>query len=150
MRSTTIGMVAAVALALTACGNSKSFTNSPTPPVPVNLTVNINNSRVSVSPSTVGAGPVVFFVSNHSSNAETIEIQSAGSTDSQPLAATGPISPLGTAQVSVNLKTPGDYTVSIGRSGSTDAALAQPASIQPATVHIGPERETSRGLLMQP
>ncbi len=57
-------MLACAALAVSACGSSATGATTPRPPAPVNLTVYIDNSRVSVSPSSVGAGPVEFIITN--------------------------------------------------------------------------------------
>jgi hypothetical protein len=150
MRKMTIGMLAAGAVAASGCGSTKTYANSPSPASPVNLTVYINNSRVSVSPATVGAGPVVFIVTNQSSHAESLTIQSAGSGGA--LAHTGPINPQGTAQVSVNFTSPGSYTVSTDSGATTDASVAEPASstIRPATVQVGSKRSSSSSNLLQP
>src|SRR3981081_90925 len=104
MRSRTIGILATGALLATACGGGSHFANKPRPAVPVNLTVYVNNARVSVSPSSVGAGPVVFIITNQAHQAESLTIISGGS----PVATTGPINPEATLQVTVNLDTPGD------------------------------------------
>jgi hypothetical protein len=100
-----------------------------------------------VSPSSVGAGPVVFIVTNQASNAEGLAISRSG--QSQPLASTAPINPQGTTQVSVNFR-PGEYTIATTPHGSTDASLSQPSSIRPAAIHIGRERQNSSGALLQP
>jgi hypothetical protein len=151
MRMMTIGMLAVGAVAASGCGGSKTYANNPGPASPVNLTVYINDSRVSVSPSTVGSGPVVFIVTNQSGKAESLTIQSTGS-NGQALAHTGPINPQGTAQVSVNFTSAGNYTVSTSSGGATtDASLATPSSsIRPATVRVGPRRSSSSGNLLQP
>src|SRR5438270_13334970 len=101
MRGTMIGLFAASAAAVSGCGSSSTFANKPRPATPVNLTVYINNSRVSVSPGRVGAGPVVLIVTNQASNSETLKILPAGAAATQSLADTGPINPQGTTQVSV-------------------------------------------------
>jgi hypothetical protein len=112
--------------------------------------VYIDNARVSVSPSSVGAGPVNFVVTNQATRTETLTIALAGSSNS--LATTGPITPQATAQVAVNFTSSGDYTVSTGSAGSrtTDAGLATPASIHQASLHIGRKRPSSSGALLQP
>ncbi len=150
MRRTTLGMMLAFAVSLTvsACGGSKHFANLPRPAAPVNLTVFINDQRVSVSPSTVGAGPVVFIITNQASNAASLVVSSSGSSSS--LADTGPISPQGTAQLSVDLKSPGSYTVGIAANSSTEAAAATPTGIQSATVHVGSPRPNSSNEVGQP
>ena len=125
MRRMTLGMLALTAsVAVSACGGTKHFANLARPAAPVNLTVFVNDHRVSVSPGSVGAGPVVFIITNQASNAESLAVSSAGGSSSQPLADTGPISPQGTAQLTVDLKDPGDYTVGIAPNSSTEAAAS--------------------------
>jgi hypothetical protein len=143
-------MLVFVAAATAGCGSGTHFANRPRPPAPVNMTVYVNDRRVSVSPSSVGAGPILFIITNQASNAESLAVSSsAGST--QPLADTGPISPQGTAQLSVNLKTPGKYTVAVAPStGSTEAAAATPTGIQPALINVGSPRSNSNNQVAQP
>ncbi len=146
MRIRTIGELALGALVLSACGSAGGPSASlPRPPDPVNLTVFVNDSRVSVSPHTVGAGPITFIVTNQASRAESLAISRGGST----LASTAPINPQGTTQVSVDFK-PGRYTISTGPRGRNDAQLSKQSSIRPASIHIGHERESSGNDLLQP
>jgi hypothetical protein len=146
MRIRTIGQLALGALVLSACGSAGGHSASlPRPPNPVNLTVFVNDSRVSVSPRTVGAGPITFIVTNQASRAESLAISSGGST----LASTAPINPQGTTQVSVDFK-PGRYTISTGPRGPNDAQRSKQSSIRPASIHIGRERESSGNELLQP
>jgi hypothetical protein len=149
MRRTTIAMLALGVLAVAGCGNSSTFANKPRPAVPVNITVYLNDTRVAVSPSSVGAGPVVLIVTNQASQSESLTVLPPGG--SQPLADTGPISPQATAQVTVDLN-PGDYTISTARNGATDAELAASGGqgLQPATLYIGPPRPSSSNELLQP
>lgn len=147
MRTTTVVILAASTLVVSACGSSgEMFKNNPRPAVPVNLTVYIDNSRVSVSPASVGAGPVVFLVTNSATRTETLTIQSDGG---GTLANTGPINPQATAQVTVDLHNPGVYTVGTGRLGS-EAFLNSPASIAPARIRIGHARPSASDQLLQP
>ena len=146
----TVGLLAVGAAAAAGCGGSTTYANRPSPPSPINLTVSINDSRVSVSPTSVGAGPVVFIVTNRASHAESLSVTPAGSGAGQPLANTGPIGPEGTARVSVDF-TPGDYTVSTSSGATADALLAAPSpAIQPATVVAGSPRPSSSSNLMLP
>ena len=150
MRRNTAGMVVLAAVIVAGCGGSSHFANQTRPPSPVNLTIYINDQRVSVSPATVGAGPVQLIVTNQASNAESITVEPTSNSSAQPLADTGPISPQGTAQVTVNLSPPGDYTVGISPAGSTQAAASAPTGIQPAVVHVGKARSGSSSQLLQP
>lgn len=133
------------------CGSSGGghFANEPRPPSPVNLTVYINDQRISLSPANVGAGPIVFIVTNQSTRAESLTILPAGDAAGQPLANTGPISPMATAQVKVSLSS-GAYTVATTSSAGTEAAQAVAPQIQPALLHIGPSRPSSSGQLLVP
>ena len=147
MRIRTIGQLTVTALAVTACGTAGG--KSPTeyrPATPVNLTVYVNDSRVSVSPTSVGAGPVVFIVTNQASHAEALAITGNGGSQ---LASTAPINPQGTTQVTVNFK-PGEYTIGTAHSGATDAQLTEQSSIRAASIHIGRARASSSNQLLQP
>jgi hypothetical protein len=148
MRRTTFGMLAVCALAAGGCGGGATFANKPRPATPVNLTVYINSARVSVSPASVGAGQVIFIVTNAANRTETLTIQPQGGT--RQLGTTGPINPQATAQVTVDFANPGDYTLATGNAGATDAAQASPTSIQAARLHIGPPRPNGSNALLQP
>src|SRR5207248_8084061 len=131
-------------------GSSGHFANRPSPPTPVNLTVYINDQKVSVSPSSVGAGPVVLIVTNQASKAESLTVLPAGASAAQPIAATGPINPQGTTQLTVDLNTPGAYTVGITPNASTEAAAALPSGVRPALLRVGHPRPSGSNELLQP
>jgi hypothetical protein len=149
MRIRTIGLLGASLLAVSACGSTggKSAVIA-TPPTPVNLTVYVNNARVSVSPASVGAGPVIFVVTNQASRSVSLAISRAGGS-SQSLASTAPINPQGTTQVSVNFR-PGDYTIATSAHGRTDATFSQQSNIRPAAVHVGRRRPSASNDLISP
>jgi hypothetical protein len=148
MSRATFGMLVLVVLAVAGCGSSKKFANKPRPAVPVNLTVYVNNRSVSVSPDSVGAGQVVFYVTNQSDKAQSITIHPSGNA-SQSLANTGPINPQGTARVTVDFNRPGSYQVATANGGS-DAAQASGSAIQPAALRITKGRPSSTNQLLQP
>jgi hypothetical protein len=143
-------MLVFAAAAAAGCGSGTHFANRPRPPSPINLTVYINDQRISVSPVSFGAGPVVLVVTNQASNAESLRVVPSAGSAAQPLADTGPISPQATAQVTVNLSTPGNYTVATAPNGSTEAAAAAPAGIHPAVLHVGKARASASNSLLQP
>ena len=148
MRIRMIGVIAVSALVTSACGSVGG--KSPTelrPPTPVSLSVYVNNTRVSVSPTSVGAGPVVFVVANQASQAEALRISKAG--QNNVIASTAPINPQGTTSVSVNFS-PGRYTIATASRGSTDASLSQPPLIRSASITIGRERANSSNTVLQP
>ena len=144
-RKTTIGMLAVSALAVSACGATSNGATTPRPPAPVNLTVYIDNSRVSVSPSRVGAGPVAFIITNQATQAESLAILRARSAAGQALADTGPINPQATAQVTVNFTAPGLYTLSTSDPGADGGS-----SIRAAALRVGKARPSSNNQLLQP
>jgi hypothetical protein len=151
MRKTTSLLLTLGAITVCGCSSSGTFANKPSPPQPVNVTVFINDSKVSASPPEVGAGPVNFIVTNQASQSEALTILPAGSSAGQPIADTGPINPQGTAQVTVNFASKGDYTVATTTGGSTDAANATAStSIQPATLHVGKPRSGESTQLLTP
>lgn len=149
MRKTMIFSFVAALLLLSACGSSGTFANKPRPATPVNLTVYINDQRISLSPASVGAGEVVFIVTNQASRAVSLTIHPAGNS-SQSLASTGPINPQATGQVAVDLGQPGEYSVSTAAVAATDAALAEQHSIQSASLYVGAPRPSSSNQLLQP
>jgi hypothetical protein len=135
---------AMAAVALVGCGSAGTFANKPRPATPVNLTVYINDHRVSVSPASVGAGPVQFIVTNEATKNETLEVVGGASA----LANTGPINPGGTANVTVNFSNRGEYLVSTRNSSAASAAAT--SSIAPARLRIGPPRPSASSALLQP
>jgi hypothetical protein len=148
MRIRTIGQVAATALIVSACGAAGGKSASVLrPPSPINLSVLVNDSRISVSPASVGAGPVLFIVTNQSNHAQSLAISRTGA--SQSLASTAPINPQGTTQVSVDFS-PGTYTIAAAPHGQTDAQLTEPSGIASASLHIGRQRASASNQLLQP
>ena len=143
-------MLLLASAALAGCGGGGGhFANRPRPPSPVNLTVYINDQRVSISPTSLGAGPVDFVVTNQASHSESMMIRRAGDSTAPPLADTGPISPQSTAQVTVDFSQ-GNYLVATSGGTSTEAAAAVPSGIQPAQLHIGRPRASASGQLLSP
>jgi hypothetical protein len=138
MRATprTAALVAAGAL-LAGCGD-EDFANEPRPAVPVELTGVIQDDAVTVSPSNVGAGPVVITISNQTKDRHTITLE-GGSIRER----TEAFGPLATATIQQTLA-PGTYEVSAG----TREAL--PKEIQPAELRIGKKRADSNNELLLP
>jgi hypothetical protein len=143
-----IGILVLGSFVAAGCGGGATFANKPRPPTPVNLSVYVNNARVSISPTSVGAGPVVFLVSNAADRTESVTIQREGG--GPTLGTTGPINPQSTAQVTVDFRTPGDYTVATVKVARTEAARFTKSPIQPAKLHIGRKRASASNQLLQP
>lgn len=130
-------ITAVVALGLSACGES-DFKNEPRPPVSVELTGVIQKDKVTVSPSKVGAGPILITISNQTDQAHTVTLRGEGQKDD-----VGPINPLDTATIQKTVRS-GTYEVI---AGSPKALTREPA---PATLTIGPKRRNSNDRLLQP
>jgi hypothetical protein len=147
---TTSGMWVAVALAAAGCGGGGGGVKETSPPLPINLTVYINDARVSLSPDTVGAGQVVFIITNQASTAQSLTLLPAGAAG-QPIASTGSIGPQGTAKMTVGAEDlqPGDYSLTTAVNGGT-AAPPSTTGVQAATLHIGPPRPNGSSDLLQP
>jgi hypothetical protein len=146
MRIRTIGAVTIIAISVAACGSTGGKSAALLrPPSPINLSVYINDSRISASPTAVGAGPIMFIVTNQASHSEALAI----SDGSETLATTAPINPQGTTQVTVNT-TPGHYTIQAAPHGATDAQLTQSSPIAPATIRVGRPRPNSSNQVLQP
>jgi hypothetical protein len=135
-RATTTAVLAA-GLVVAGCGE-EDFANNPRPPVPVELTGVIQDEAVTVSPSRIGAGPILITMSNQTRNEVVITLEGESITDE-----VGPVRPLDTATIQKTLD-PGLYEV---RAGS-DVAL--PREIRPAELEIGRERPTSSSDLLLP
>jgi hypothetical protein len=129
---------AVAVVALTGCGGGKDFANKPRPPVPLQLTGVITKAKVTVSPSKIGAGPVVITVSNQTGQSHTLTLAGQGEQER-----VGPINPLDTATLQKTLK-PGSYTVT---AGSEQAATRE---IAPAKLVIGKERASASDKVLLP
>jgi hypothetical protein len=134
-------LAVAVVLAVAACGSgSADYKNNPRPPGPIVITGYISDQRVSVSPRSLGAGPISLIVTNQTGTAQRVTLESAGPTGSGPgiKQVTAPISPRDTATLKVDVK-PGSYSVHVG----ADA-------IRAARLKVGRERKSAQNDLLQP
>lgn len=126
-------------LALAACGNEvESYENNPRPPAPINVAAYISPDRVSASPASFGAGPIVVVVTNQSSDSQEATFEGEGSGTSDVQQSTGPINPGDTGELKVFVD-PGSYTLRTSN-----------GSIAPATVTVGAERESAQDKVLQP
>jgi hypothetical protein len=119
------------------CG-SQDFKHKPRPPVPIELTGVIQESKVTVSPNRVGAGPVQITVSNQTKDSHTLTLEGLSVRER-----VGPINPLDTATIQKTLA-PGRYQV---RAGSSVAVTHE---IRPAELVIGKPRPDSNDKLLLP
>ena len=137
----TMLLVSGVSLVLVAAGcGSEDFANAPRPPSAVELTGVISDESVTISPKREGAGPVRITVANQTDRALTVTLEG-----DDLEARVGPVSPQDTAEIQKTL-TSGTYEV---RAGSSRAVNIED-QIAPATLEIGPERDSSGGELLLP
>ena len=133
-------MAAALACGAAGCSNSEDdYANRPRPATPINVTAAISDKKVSVSPETFGAGPIVMIVSNQTSSQQTVTIETEELGGSRPgLRRSAPVGPNGTATLKVDVRE-GTYAVSARGSG-----------IKPANVEVGEPRKSAQDELLQP
>jgi len=139
MRKRMVGAIS-VALLVGGCGSSDDYANDPRPPRPENVSVSVTDSRVLVSPRAIGAGPVVLIVANQSSGSRDLRLEAPEGSSSACVdtdTASGPINPMDTAKLSVDL-VEGDCVVTVGR------------GTRPATLTVGRERVSAQADLLEP
>src|SRR6266487_3483177 len=69
-------LAVAAVVVLAGCGGSSDYKNDPRPPAPIVLTASIDDQRVSVSPRSFGAGPISLVVTNQTSTAQRVTLES--------------------------------------------------------------------------
>lgn len=129
-------MLSAAVLVLTGCGSSSSYKNDPRPPAPINVTAYISPTRVSVSPKTFGAGPIVLIVTNQSDTSQEATFQTDSGDEVNQT--TSPINPGNTAQLKLDVQE-GTYVL---RTGNDE--------VEPATVTVDAERPSAQNDVLQP
>jgi hypothetical protein len=135
-------IVATLALASAGCGGSSEddYENRLRPPAPINITAAITDERISVSPETFGAGPIVLLVSNQSGKEQalTFETEEIGGDSPGLRKASTPIAAGGTGSMQVDVRE-GTYAVSVKDPG-----------IASATVEVSGKRASAQDQLLQP
>jgi hypothetical protein len=148
MRIRTIVICALSALGLSACGSAGSKSASlATPPGPVVLSALVSGAHVSVSPTRVGAGPVLLTVTNQGRHAAAVTLSRSG----RRLARTAPINPQGATQIKVDLAR-GVYRVALARPSGhrSDAAKTRPTTVSGAVLRVGRRRGGGSSQLLSP
>jgi hypothetical protein len=114
------------------------YENRPRPPAPINVAAYISGDRVSVSPTSFGAGPIVVVVTNQSSDSQEATFEGEGEGSGSVQQSTGPINPGDTGELKVFVD-PGSYTLRTSEGG-----------VAPATVTVGAQRESAQNKVLQP
>lgn len=139
MRIPPIAAAGLATIAVAGCG-SKDYANDPRPPRPLNIAAIIDAQRVSISPPTIGGGPVTIVVTNQSAVSQDLSIRGAADADPCTTApsSTGPINPQGTASFQVDV-----------REGACTLTTARP-TVAPARLRVGAQRPSSQNDLLLP
>jgi hypothetical protein len=133
---TMIGIVGATVILVSGCGGSAgTFANRPSPPEPITITGQVSNSRVLISPTSFGAGPINLEVTNAANRSVSLAVQNANGHSVADLQSINPDTP---GDVKFDIA-PGDYLV-----------IASEPSIKPAELHVGGERSSAGNSLLQP
>jgi hypothetical protein len=132
-------LAAAVCCGISACGGGSDYVNKPRPASPINITAAISTKKVSISPKTFGAGPIVVIISNQTKNPQTVTVQTQELGGSKPgiRESSSPIAPNGTGTMKVNVRE-GQYEVSAK------------GGVAPASVKVGSARASAQDQLLQP
>lgn len=115
-------------LGIGGCGG-EDFENEPRPPVPLAVTGVITDDRVTISPDSFGAGPIVLTVSNQTPDSHTITLEGGDITPEE----VGPINPEDTASLQKTLPE-GTYTVEANSGADVFGG------IRPGKIKVGDER----------
>jgi hypothetical protein len=145
VRRLALPAVALAVLLVAGCGSTAplNFKGKSRPSPPVDVSVYVNDHGISVSPSSVGAGLVAFYVTNQATRAELITVFRAHHPNAVAVNS-GDLQPNGTAIVTADLrKGPYDLTGSGFVGGN-------PAPIAPARLRIGAPRQAGDSALLQP
>jgi hypothetical protein len=130
-------LVVAAAAGIAGCGGDDDHANRERPPATINVTAAIADGRVLVSPRSFGAGPIRLIVSNQTTSAQAVTVETGGNA-AGVTQTSAPITPAGTGTLELDLPE-GDYEV------STDDGR-----IRPAAVTVGAPRPSAQQALLQP
>jgi hypothetical protein len=130
--------LAVVSIALAGCGSGDDFANDPRPPTPINVTAAITNSRVSVSPQSIGAGPVVILIANETGKAHRMTVETASPDAPGVRQQTSPINPQGSGTLKLDMHT-GSYKLRVDGDGIPEARL-----------EVGKDRPSAQNAVLQP
>ena len=132
-------LAAAACCGISACGGGSDYANKPRPAAPINITAAISTKKISISPKSFGAGPIVVIISNQTNNPQTVTVQTQELGGSKPgtKQSSNPIGPQGTGSMKLNVRE-GQYEVSVK------------GGITPASVKVGKARASAQDQLLQP
>jgi hypothetical protein len=133
---TRCALAVAAALGIAGCGE-EDHANLDRPPATINVTAAIADGRIHVSPREFGAGPIRLIVSNQTTSAQELTLETGGGA-SGVTQTTAPIEPAGTGTLEVDV-TEGDYEVSTAD-----------GEVRPTALKVGAARPSAQNELLQP
>jgi hypothetical protein len=135
IRTTAAALAGAALLGVAGCGGSdEAHVNNPRPPSPLTISASITPSRITVSPTEIGAGPISLVVANISGSEQRVTLESADAPGSGPgtTRSSQPIEPSGTGVLKAEVEQ-GSYTVRV-----------EGDAISPAGFEVGPDRPSAQ------
>ena len=134
-------LAVAAVLAVAACGSSSAdYKNDPRPPAPIVITGYISDQRVSVSPRSLGAGPISLIVTNQTGTSQRVTLESAGATGLGPR-----------HQAGHGAHQPAGHGDAQGRRQARQLLGARRRRRHPCRApEVGPERASAQNDLLQP
>jgi hypothetical protein len=149
MRAFMTVVCGALALGAAGCGSSgQTAASVATPPNPVSVSALIAQGQVSLSPTRVGAGPILLTVTNQSPRAASLVVMTGAS--SHVLARTAPINPQGTTQISVALQR-GRYALAVASAAPrSDAQRSRQSGAAGTTLRVGAARSGGGSAMLTP
>jgi hypothetical protein len=132
-------LAAAACCGLAGCGSGSDYANKDRPPSPINVTAAISTKKVSISPKTFGAGPIVVIISNQTGAKQKLTLQTSELGGSKPgiKATSNMIDGHDTGTMKLDVRA-GDYELST--SGGVTAARFT----------VGKQRRSAQDQLLEP
>ena len=140
VRRRALVLVAALSCGVSACGGGgDDYANKPRPATPINVTAAISTKKVSVSPKTFGAGPIVVIISNQTDVPQilVLETQELGGSKPGLRVRSNPIGPRDTGTMKVDVRE-GTYELS-ARGG-----------VKAANLEVSGDRTSAQQELLEP
>ena len=139
MRREALVLAAALCCGVSGCGGGSDYANKPRPASPINITAAISTKKISISPKTFGAGPIVLIISNQTDRSQTLTLQTHELGGDKPgiKQTSNPIGPRNTGTMKVDVRK-GSYEISAK------------GGLEPVTVEVGADRKSAQDELLEP
>ena len=123
-----------------AAGAASDYANKPRPASPINVTAAISDKKISISPKTFGAGPIVMIISNQTDATQTLTLADAGARRQQA-----------GHQAVDRPDRPARHRDDEGRRArGRPTSSARGGGVKPASVEVGGDRKSAQDELLEP